>query len=76
MLLNWKPPKIFYGWWVVSATFFIALYVAGTAFYGFTTIFEPIANEMGWSYTQVSFAASLRGVEMGLLAPIIGTREG
>jgi len=72
MLLNWKPSKVFYGWWVVSAAFFIALYLAGTIFYGFTTIFEPIADEMGWSYTQISFAASLRGMEMGLLAPFIG----
>jgi len=56
----------------VVATFFISLYAAGAVFYGFTTVFEPIANEMGWSYTQISFAASLRGLEMGLLAPLTG----
>jgi len=67
-----KPHKIFYGWWLVAASFPIALYVAGAVFYGFTAIFEPIANEMGWSYAQVSFASSLRGLESGLLAPLIG----
>ena len=72
MRLNWKPSKVFYGWWIVCATFLIALYVGGVIFYGFTAIFEPIANEFGWSYTQISLAASLRGLEASLLAPIIG----
>jgi len=72
MPLNWKPSKVFYGWWIVSASLFIALYVAGGVFYGFTAIFEPIAEELGWSYTQISFASSLRGIEMGILAPILG----
>ncbi|HEY90486.1 MAG TPA: MFS transporter [Dehalococcoidia bacterium] len=65
-------PKIFYGWWIVAASFVIALFAGGGVFYGFTAIFEPIAREMGWSYTQISLAASLRGLEMGLLAPLVG----
>jgi len=70
----WKrsPFKIFYGWWIVGASFLIALCVGGAVFYGFTAFFEPIANEMGWSYTQISLAASLRGLEMGLLSPFVG----
>ena len=67
-----KSPRVFYGWWIVSASFFTSLYVGGVVFYGFTAIFEPIADELGWSYTQISLAASLRGLEMGILAPIIG----
>ena len=72
MPLNWKPLTVFYGWWVVGACFLIALYMGGIIFYGFTAIFEPIANEMGWSYTQISLAASLRGLEISLLAPLLG----
>lgn len=72
MRLNWKPPRVFYGWWIVAASFLITLYTGGVIFYGFTTIFEPIANEFGWSYTQISLAASLRGLEIGLLAPLMG----
>jgi MFS family permease len=70
--LKWKPPRVFYGWWVVGACFLIALYTGGVIFYGFTAIFEPLVNEFDWSYTQISLAASLRGLEMGLLAPLIG----
>ncbi|MFC1893060.1 MFS transporter [Chloroflexota bacterium] len=63
---------MFYGWWVVGACFLVSLYTGGIVFFGFTAIFEPLASEFGWSYTQISFAASLRGVELGLLAPIVG----
>jgi sugar phosphate permease len=62
----------FYGWWIVIACFSIALYVGGVLVYGFTAFFEPIVAEFGWSHTQVSVAFSLRGLEMGILAPLIG----
>ena len=67
-----KHPRVFYGWWIVGAAFFIALYTAGAVSYGFTTIFEPIVEEFSWSYMQVSLAASIRGLETGLLAPVAG----
>ena len=63
---------IFYGWWVVAAGFFILLLTGGTVFLGFTAVLEPLANEFSWSYAQISLAASLRGLEMGLLAPLVG----
>jgi len=64
--------SIFYGWWIVGASFFIALLAGGVVLYGFTAIFEPISVEQNWSYTQVSIAASIRSVEAGLLAPLSG----
>jgi len=72
MIREKKRVKIFYGWWIVGASFLTFLYVGGAVFYGFTAFFEPIQNDTGWSYTQVSVAASLRGLEMGLLAPLVG----
>ncbi len=63
---------MFYGWWIVLACFFIGFYVSGVTFYGFTAFIEPLSKEFNWSYTQVSFAASLRGLEMGIFAPLIG----
>ena len=64
--------RIFYGWWIVLACFIISFFVGGVIFFGFTAFFEPIRAEFGWSYAQISFAASLRGIEMGLLAPLVG----
>jgi sugar phosphate permease len=64
--------NLFYGWWIVFTGFSISFYVGSIIFYGFTAFFEPLVNEFGWSYTQVSFASSLRGIEMSVLAPLIG----
>ena len=72
MSLNWKLSKIFYGWWIVSACLLISLLMAGFISFGFTAFFEPIVNEFGWSYAQISLASSLQGTEAGLLAPLIG----
>ncbi|MGD2125077.1 MAG: MFS transporter [Desulfobacteraceae bacterium] len=64
--------RVFYGWWVVLACFLLSLYVGAVVFYGLTAFISPLKEAFGWSYTQISFAASLRGLEMGLFAPIIG----
>ena len=63
---------MFYGWYIVGACLIITLYIGGVVHFGFTAVFEPIAEEFDWSYAVVSFAASLRGLEMGLLAPLMG----
>ena len=64
--------NLYYGWWIVIACFIINLYVSGVTFFSFTAFFEPIQHEFGWSYTQISLATSLRGLEMGIFAPIVG----
>jgi len=63
---------VFYGWWIVLASFILSFYIAGSVFYSFTAFVEPLVAEFGWSYTQISIAASLRGLEMGILAPVVG----
>jgi sugar phosphate permease len=67
-----KQTKFFYGWYIVGASVIITLYTGGVVVFGFTAVFEPIAEEFSWSYAQVSLASSLRGLEMGLLAPFMG----
>jgi len=67
-----KKPRIFYGWWIVAVVFVVSAYCSGIIFYGFTAIMEPVVKEFGWTYAQVSFAASLRGLEAGLISPVAG----
>ena len=62
----------FYGWFIVWACFALNVYVGAVTFFGFTVFFEPIQQEFAWSHTQVSLASSLRGLEMGIMAPIVG----
>ncbi|MFC1938306.1 MFS transporter [Chloroflexota bacterium] len=72
MNFNRKRSKVFYGWYIVGACFLITLYTSGVVYFGFTAVFEPIAEEFGWSYATISLASSLRGLEMGLFAPFMG----
>ena len=67
-----RKTGIFYGWFIVGASFFISILLGGVVLYGFTAIFEPVSREQNWSYTQVSLASSIRSVEAGLLAPLTG----
>lgn len=64
--------SIFYGWWIVLAGFIINFYTGGVVFFGYTAFFEPLVKEFNWSYAEISFAMSLRGVEMSVLAPVAG----
>ena len=67
-----KKRKIFYGWWILVSVFFISAYANGVVFYSFTAVLEPIVKGFGWSYAQVSFAASIRGFETSFLGPLVG----
>jgi len=67
-----KIKNIFYGWWIVFASFGLLVITGGTALYGFTAFFNPISTEMKWGSAAISFAFSLRSVEGGVLQPLIG----
>ena len=64
--------KIFYGWWLVLASFIMFAVGGGLCSYGFSTFFNPIIDEFGWTRTQTSLAFSLRSLEWGLMAPVVG----
>jgi sugar phosphate permease len=66
------PNRIFYGWWILLACFTISVITGAVTFFSFTAFFDPLVKEFGWSYTEVSFALSLRGIEMSLLSPVVG----
>lgn len=70
--INRPPFGVFYGWYIVGACLLISVFSGGFIVFGFTAVFEPIASEFGWSYARVSFAASILGLETGLLAPLAG----
>jgi sugar phosphate permease len=63
---------MFFGWYVVFAALIITLYTGGVVNFGFTAVFDPLSQEFGWSYAQISLASSLRGLEVGLLAAAAG----
>jgi MFS family permease len=64
--------RVFYGWWVVSASAAIVFLTGGTFFYGFSALVVPLQNEFGWSRALISGAFSMRTEVGGLASPIVG----
>ncbi len=67
-----KFPKIFFGWWTVLASGILALWGYGYQAYGISALFKPISEELGFSRTATSFAASIGRLEGGVEAPVSG----
>jgi MFS family permease len=64
--------SLFYGWYIVGACILISVYSSGIVTRSFTALIEPIVDEFHWGYALVSLAASIGGLESGLLAPVVG----
>jgi MFS family permease len=67
-----KRPRIFYGWYIVAASFTSNMFVAGSYWQGFQVFFLPLIREFGWSRAGLSGAFSMRQAEIGLFAPLLG----
>ena len=67
-----RTNRIFYGWYIVAASVVMNAYITVAFGLGFNVFFLPILTEFGWSRAVTSGAFSLRSLESGLLAPIIG----
>jgi MFS family permease len=70
--MGFKNKGFYYGWWVVSACFFIYMLIGGVTLYGMSAFFNPMLLENGWTRAQTSLAHSLRSIEGGLIQPFIG----
>ncbi|MFH1560431.1 MAG: MFS transporter [Chloroflexota bacterium] len=64
--------KVFYGWYIVAASVGLNFYLTAAFGVGFNVFFLPILHEFGWTRALTSGAFSLRQLESGLLAPVIG----
>ena len=67
-----RAPRIFYGWYIVAACVTMNFYLSLVFFQGFQAFFLPISKEFHWDRATTSGAFSLRQLESGLLAPLLG----
>ncbi|MCP4752597.1 MAG: MFS transporter [Proteobacteria bacterium] len=67
-----KKKGVYYGWWVVIASFFLLFLFAGAGFYSFSIFIKPLEESFGWSRSQISFAMSLYLIIHGLCGPLVG----
>ncbi len=65
MIKKERFPKIFFGWWTVLASGFIAMWGLGCASNAMSALFKPIASELGLTRAATSVAASFTRFEGG-----------
>ena len=67
-----RVKHVFYGWWIVAASFVIQALSGGLLLHGFTVYFLPLQQEFGWSRSLIASAFSLTRFESAFLGPIQG----
>ncbi len=72
-MTNWRAnTRVFYGWWIVGALYFVVLNTGGMGFYCFPVFVQSLIDEFGWTMTQISAGAALWAVVYGFSGPVIG----
>jgi sugar phosphate permease len=62
----------FYGWYIVFASVATNAILSAAYFQGFSALFLPIEAHFRWSRATISVALSLRQLESGIAAPLVG----
>lgn len=69
---NPKRSGIFYGWFIVAASFFVIMMTMG-ARNGVGVFVLPMSDEFSWSRSSISFAAALGILLNGASQPVLGS---
>jgi len=67
-----KKPKVFYGYWIVVATFFCVFITSGCGFYAFSLFVKPLEADFGWGRGVIMAASTIYFMVVGVAAPFVG----
>jgi len=67
-----KNKGIFYGWFIVGASFIVLFAINGAIINTFGVFLKPVSEGMGWSRTTFSFILAVGAVGMAIGSPFAG----
>src|SRR5688572_15107312 len=67
-----RRPKVFYGWYIVLASFLASLSYSQQLASVLGIFIRPMSAELGWSRTAITGAQSATRFIEGMVAPITG----
>ena len=67
-----RRPKIFYGWWIVAVSLVADGMKHGSFNRGFTVLYIPIEDSLGFSRTMLGLAEGLGRMMGGIQGPVMG----
>jgi MFS family permease len=65
-------PRFFYGWVIRGACVLITTVASGTMM-GFGVFIDPMADDMGWSHSALSFAYAISSLVTGIGVLLVGS---
>lgn len=67
-----RPREIFYGWFIVAASFAILFAIHGAIINTFGVFVKPVSESMGWGRATFSVALGIGALAMAFGAPFVG----
>jgi MFS family permease len=67
-----RPPRVFYGWYILGVAMLGAFLAAGTSQLFMSIMLKPLADDLGWSRTATTVAITIGTILGGLLSPFVG----
>jgi len=67
-----KKPEVFYGYWIVAATFLCTFIWSGCGFYAFSLFVKPLQVGMGWNRGEIMIALTLWFLIAAVASPFVG----
>ena len=67
-----KRPKVFYGYWIVVATFLCLLVVSGCGFFAFSLFVKPLEADLSWDRGGIMVAFTIYVLVRGVASVFTG----
>ncbi|MFC2062956.1 MFS transporter [Chloroflexota bacterium] len=67
-----KTKKVFYGWWIVAATFLFMIIYAGFGFFSFSLFVIPLQDTFNWGRGEIMVGLTAYYLIGGIASPFVG----
>ena len=64
--------EVYYGWWIVAASFSILLVTVGVGLYAPPIFLVPLQDHFGWSRAAIAGGSAAAALTVGTVAPLVG----
>ena len=64
--------EVYYGWWIVAASFSILLVTVGVGLYAPPIFLVPLQDHFGWSRAAIAGGSAVAALTVGAISPLVG----
>ena len=64
--------RLFYGWWIVGASFLVLLFTVGVGLYAPPVFLVPLQDHFGWSRAAIAGGSAVGALTAGIMGALVG----